>query len=116
MSSLASSCKHKEFETQTNMNLISMSTPYMLHLHPVTIPSAVCDTTGFDAAKIEDADSIEGSTTDGMEHIFNSSTQLQYGRDLRLNEVCVIVSDVGCIMYIFDTKLGVVFVLMRKTL
>lgn len=116
MSSLASSCKHKEFETQTNMNLISMSTPYMLHLHPVTIPSAVCDTTGLDAGKIEDADSIEGSTTDGMEHIFNSSTQLQYGRDLRLNEVCVLVSDVVCIVYIFDKKLGVVFVLMRKTL
>lgn len=87
MSHLACSCKHKEFETQTNINLISMSTPYMLHLHPVTIPSAVCDTMGLDAGKIEDADSIEGSTTDGMEHIFNSSTQLQYGRDLRLNEV-----------------------------
>lgn len=104
MSSLAYSCKPKEFETQTNMNLISMSTPYMLHLHPVTIPSAVCDTMGSDAGKIEDADSIDGSTTDGMEHIFNSSTQLQYGRDLRLNEVCVLV-DAGCIILIFFSLL-----------
>lgn len=60
----------------------------MLHLHPVTIPSTVSDTIGLEGgAKFEDADSIDGSMTDGMEHIFNSSTQLRYGRDLRLNEV-----------------------------
>ncbi|KAJ6350382.1 hypothetical protein OIU78_006531 [Salix suchowensis] len=35
----------------------------------------------------EDSDSSNGSLMDGMEHIFNSSTQLQYGRDQRLNEV-----------------------------
>ncbi|CAB4301392.1 unnamed protein product [Prunus armeniaca] len=87
LSYLARSCKSKELETQTNVNLISMSAPYMLHLHPVTIPSAVSDTIGFDNTKFEDADSADGSMTDGMEHIFNSSTQLRYGRDLRLNEV-----------------------------
>ncbi|PON86586.1 Anaphase-promoting complex subunit [Trema orientale] len=83
----ARSRKTKEFETQTNVNLISISTPYMLHLHPVTIPSTVSDTIRLDGAKFEDTDSIDGSMTDGMEHIFNSSTQLRYGRDLRLNEV-----------------------------
>lgn len=87
LSRSARSCRSKEFETQTNVNLISLSTPYMLHLHPVTIPSTVSDTIGLDGAKFEDADSVDGSMTDGMEHIFNSSTQLQYGRDLRLNEV-----------------------------
>lgn len=87
LSSLACSNKSKEFKTQTNVNLISMSTPYMLHLHPVTIPSTVSDTIGFDGTKFEDTDSVDGSMTDGMEHIFSSSTQLRYGRDLRLNEV-----------------------------
>ncbi|KAF2296279.1 hypothetical protein GH714_037223 [Hevea brasiliensis] len=76
-----------ELETQSNVNLISMSSPYMLHLHPVTIPSAVSDTTGLESSKFEDTDSADGSMMDGMEHIFNSSTQLRYGRDLRLNEV-----------------------------
>lgn len=66
-----------------------MSTPYMLHLRPVTIPSSVSDATGLDNSKLEDTDSVDGSTIDGMEHIFNSSTQLRYGRDLRLNEVCL---------------------------
>uniref|UniRef100_A0A2N9GLI6 Uncharacterized protein n=1 Tax=Fagus sylvatica TaxID=28930 RepID=A0A2N9GLI6_FAGSY len=87
LSCLACSCKSRELETQTNVNLISMSTPYMLHLHPVTIPSAVSDTIGLESTKLEDTDSVDGSMTDGMEHIFNSSTQLRYGRDLRLNEV-----------------------------
>lgn len=64
-----------------------MSTPYMLHLHPVTIPSVVFDSFGSENAKFEDADSTDGSVTDGMEHIFTSCTQLRYGRDLRLNEV-----------------------------
>ncbi|KAG8390120.1 hypothetical protein BUALT_Bualt01G0050500 [Buddleja alternifolia] len=70
----------------TKLNLISVSTPYMLHLHPVTIPS-VSDTLELDSSKLEDLDSFEGSVTDGMDHIFNSSTQLRYGHDLRLNEV-----------------------------
>lgn len=87
LSCLAGSCKSREFGTQTHVNLISMSTPYMLHLHPVTIPSAVSDTIGLESTKMEDTDSVDGSMTDGMEHIFNSSTQLRYGRDLRLNEV-----------------------------
>ncbi|KAL0359162.1 UNVERIFIED_CONTAM: Anaphase-promoting complex subunit [Sesamum angustifolium] len=68
-------------------NLISVSTPYMLPLHPVTIPSSVSDTLELDSTKLEDIDTFEGSVADGMEHIFNSSTQLRYGRDLRLNEV-----------------------------
>ncbi|XP_052185110.1 anaphase-promoting complex subunit 1 [Diospyros lotus] len=74
-------------EPHTTVNLVSMSTPYMLHLHPVTIPSSISDTNGLETTKFEDADSVDGSMIDGMEHIFNSSTQLQYGRDLRLNEV-----------------------------
>lgn len=87
LSCLAHSSKSKELETQINVNLISMSTPYMLHLHPVTVSSSVSDTNGLDNTKFEDTDIIEGPLTDGMEHIFNSSTQLRYGRDLRLNEV-----------------------------
>lgn len=88
LSCLSHLCKSKELETQTIMNLISMSTPYMLHLHPVTIPSTVSDTIGLESTKFEDADSVDGTMADGMEHIFSSSTQLRYGRDLRLNEVC----------------------------
>lgn len=87
LSCLANTCKSKELETQTNVNLISMSTPYMLHLHPVTVPSIVSDTNGLDSTKFEDTDSVDGSMTDGMEHIFASGIQLRYGRDLRLNEV-----------------------------
>ncbi|OWM69945.1 hypothetical protein CDL15_Pgr025794 [Punica granatum] len=86
---LAFSClaHNGELETWNNANLLSMSTPYMLHLHPVTIPSTVSDPIGPDSATFEDADSIDGSMTDGMEHIFTATTQLRYGRDLRLNEV-----------------------------
>lgn len=87
LSCLAHSHKYKELETQTNVKLISMSTPYMLHLHPVTVPPTSSDMIGLDSTKFEDTDSVDGSMTDGMEHIFNSSTQLRYGRDLRLNEV-----------------------------
>ncbi|GAV64914.1 Apc1 domain-containing protein [Cephalotus follicularis] len=87
LSCLARSCKSKELDGKTNVNLISMSTPYTLHLHPVTIPSTDSDTIGLESTKFDDADSMDGSMTDGMEHIFNSSTQLRYGWDLRLNEV-----------------------------
>ena len=59
----------------------------MAHLQPVTIPSLVSDTIELENTKLEDVDSVDGSLMDGMEHIFNSSTQLRYGRDLRLNEV-----------------------------
>ncbi|XVF84048.1 hypothetical protein PTKIN_Ptkin16aG0543300 [Pterospermum kingtungense] len=86
-SCLAHSCKFRELETQTNANLVSMSTPYMLHLHPVTIPSTVSDTIGLESTRLEDTDSVDGSMADGMENIFSSCTQLRYGRDLRLNEV-----------------------------
>lgn len=71
----------------TRSNLILVSTPYMLPLHPVTIPSSVSDTLEMDDTKLEDIDNFEGPVADGMDHIFNSSTQLRYGRDLRLNEV-----------------------------
>ncbi|KAF8397264.1 hypothetical protein HHK36_016174 [Tetracentron sinense] len=87
LSRLAQSSNSKEIESQAGANLVSVSTPYMLHLHPVTIPSSISDTMGLDSAKIEDTGSLDGSMIDGMEHIFNSSTQLRYGRDLRLNEV-----------------------------
>jgi anaphase-promoting complex subunit 1 len=87
MSTLAREYKYKEIETPTNVNVISMSTPYMLNLHPVTISSTISDTIGLEGTKLEDTDSVDGSMLDGMEHIFNSSTQLRYGRDLRLNEV-----------------------------
>ncbi|XP_058181037.1 anaphase-promoting complex subunit 1 isoform X3 [Rhododendron vialii] len=87
LSRFSHSSKSKESETQNNVNLVSMSTPYMLHLHSVTIPSSISDTIGSEDTKLEDADSVDGSATDGMEHIFNSTTQLRYGRDLRLNEV-----------------------------
>lgn len=86
LSCLAHSSKSKEHEPQTNMNLISVSTPYMLHLHPVTIPS-VSDTSELENSKLDLSDSVDGSTADGMEHIFNSNMQLRYGRDLRINEV-----------------------------
>ncbi|KAL2526600.1 Anaphase-promoting complex subunit 1 [Abeliophyllum distichum] len=79
--------KTVEQEHHTNLNLISMSTPYMLHLHPVTIPYSVSDTLELESTKLKDLDSFDESVTDGMEHIFNSGTQLRYGRDMRLNEV-----------------------------
>ncbi|XP_051140465.1 anaphase-promoting complex subunit 1 isoform X2 [Andrographis paniculata] len=71
----------------TKSNLIAVSTPYMLPLHPVTLPSSFSDTLDAENTKLEDVDTFEGSVTDGMEHIFNSTTQLRYGCDLRLNEV-----------------------------
>ncbi|EFH47427.1 hypothetical protein ARALYDRAFT_487351 [Arabidopsis lyrata subsp. lyrata] len=77
----------KELEMQSNKSLISMSIPYMLHLHPVIVPSSLSESIGLENTKIEDTNSVDGSVIDGMEHIFNSYTQLRYGRDLRLNEV-----------------------------
>ncbi|KAJ0235224.1 Anaphase-promoting complex subunit 1 [Hirschfeldia incana] len=77
----------KEFEMQSNTSLISMSIPYMLHLHPVIVPSSLSESVGIENTKVEDSSSVDGSVIDGMEHIFNSYTQLRYGRDLRLNEV-----------------------------
>nr|VDC78379.1 unnamed protein product [Brassica rapa] len=77
----------KEFEMQSDTSLISMSIPYMLHLHPVIVPSSLSESVGMENSKIEDTSSVDGSVIDGMEHIFNSYTQLRYGRDLRLNEI-----------------------------
>lgn len=104
MSTLARECNYKDIETPTNVNVISMSTPYMLNLHPVS--STISDAIGFEGTKFEDTDSVDGSTTDGMEHIFNSSTQLRYGRDLRLNEVScghirIVQTDLGFTLYIY---------------
>ncbi|XP_058110276.1 anaphase-promoting complex subunit 1 isoform X2 [Magnolia sinica] len=87
MTCSGSARKSKEPVSEANVNLVSVSAPYMLHLHPVSIPSSTSDMTGLDGVTIEDADSIDGSMVDGMEHMFNASTQLRYGRDLRLNEV-----------------------------
>ncbi|XP_020082005.1 anaphase-promoting complex subunit 1-like [Ananas comosus] len=74
-------------KSQDDVNLTSISVPYMLHLRPVTSPSFVSDITRSDSLNPEDSDSLYRSVEDGMEHIFNSSTQLRYGHDLRFNEV-----------------------------
>ncbi|XP_020578138.1 anaphase-promoting complex subunit 1 isoform X2 [Phalaenopsis equestris] len=71
---------------QNNVNLTSFSPAYRLHLRPVTVPSFVSENTRVGITKVEDADATK-SVEDGMEHIFNSNTQLRFGRDLRLNEV-----------------------------
>ncbi|WMV33812.1 hypothetical protein MTR67_027197 [Solanum verrucosum] len=85
-SRLAYSRKSVELEPHMNVNMTCMSAPYMLNLHPVTIPSSISDTIQSEDNKLEDVDSVEGYVADGMEHIFNSGIQLRYGRDLRLNE------------------------------
>ncbi|KAI5446156.1 hypothetical protein KIW84_014128 [Lathyrus oleraceus] len=60
MSTLARKCKYKEIETPTNVNVISLSTPYMLNLYPVTISSTISDAIGLEGAKLEDTDSVDG--------------------------------------------------------
>uniref|UniRef100_A0A0E0DQC7 Anaphase-promoting complex subunit 1 n=1 Tax=Oryza meridionalis TaxID=40149 RepID=A0A0E0DQC7_9ORYZ len=70
-----------------NDNLTSISVPYMLHLQPVTVPTTALDVPPSEILNSEDTDSVYRSVEDGMEHIFTSTTQLRYGRDLRLNEV-----------------------------
>ncbi|XP_048495602.1 anaphase-promoting complex subunit 1 isoform X2 [Beta vulgaris subsp. vulgaris] len=87
LSCVAHSKKSVQLETQTNRHSISLSAPYMLHLQPVTVPSTVSDTIATDTSKFDNVDTSDDSSIDGMEHLFNSSTQLRYGRDLRLNEV-----------------------------
>ncbi|KAL6865049.1 hypothetical protein ACP4OV_016200 [Aristida adscensionis] len=77
----------KESAFRNNDNVTSMSVPYMLHLKPVTIPTAVSDNPTSEVLNSEDSDSVYGSVEDGMEHIFTSTTQLRFGHDLRLNEV-----------------------------
>ncbi|URE26434.1 Anaphase-promoting complex subunit [Musa troglodytarum] len=83
----------KEHENQGSLNLVAISVPYMLHLQPVSVPSSLTEITGSDSMKLEDSDALHRSLEDGMEHIYNSSTQLRFGRDLRLNEVrCLLCS------------------------
>lgn len=82
-----SSSNTKGPESHASMNLVSISAPYMLHLHPVTIPPSISDMAGLDGVKVEDTDSLDGLMADGMEHMFDASSQLRFGRDLRLNEV-----------------------------
>lgn len=77
----------KETGFGNNDNLTSISVPYMLHLQPVTVPTA-SDVPTSEVLNSEDTDAVYRSVEDGMEHIFTSTTQLRYGRDLRLNEVC----------------------------
>ncbi|KAK1373951.1 hypothetical protein POM88_030144 [Heracleum sosnowskyi] len=61
--------KSKELGSYANMNLISMSTPYMLHLHPVTIPSSISDTAESKNTKLDNIDIVDGSVDDGIKHI-----------------------------------------------
>ncbi|KAG8067808.1 hypothetical protein GUJ93_ZPchr0005g14946 [Zizania palustris] len=79
--------RRKENGLWNNNNLTSISVPYMLHLQPVTIPTTALDVPPSEVLNSEDTDSVYRSVEDGMEHIFTSTTQLRYGRDLRLNEV-----------------------------
>ncbi|ERN05300.1 anaphase-promoting complex subunit 1 isoform X1 [Amborella trichopoda] len=71
----------------SGQSLVSLSSPYMLHVRPVTVPSSIFDASALDGNTVENTDSLDGSAADGMEQIFNSSTHLRFGRDLRLNEV-----------------------------
>ncbi|KAL9250913.1 Anaphase-promoting complex subunit 1-like protein [Drosera capensis] len=94
---LALSCTSKlrenqKPETQIRVKYYSESVPYILQLSPVPIPATMSETFGSENCKLEDADSVDGPVTDGMEHIFNSSIRLRYGRDLRLNEVRCLLS------------------------
>ena len=73
-----------------NDNLTLMSVPYMLHLQPVTITTTASDIPISEVLNSEDSDSVYKPIEDGMEHIFTSTTQLRFGHDLRLNEVCCV--------------------------
>ena len=73
-----------------NDSLTLMSVPYMLHLQPVTIPTTASDIPISEVLNSEDSDSVYKPIEDGMEHIFTSTTQLRFGHDLRLNEVCCV--------------------------
>ncbi|KAJ3688112.1 hypothetical protein LUZ61_017276 [Rhynchospora tenuis] len=84
---LARAKLRKEHGSQNSADLASLSVPYMLHLQPVTVPSSSSEHTWLEVSNSEDPDSLYRNVEDGMEHIFNSSTQLRFGRDLRLNEV-----------------------------
>ncbi|XP_047093985.1 anaphase-promoting complex subunit 1 isoform X1 [Lolium rigidum] len=77
----------KENGFSNNDSSTSISVPYMLHLQPVTVPTTASDAPTSEVLNSEDTDAVYRSVEDGMEHIFTSTTQLRYGRDLRLNEV-----------------------------
>jgi anaphase-promoting complex subunit 1 len=92
----------KENGFSNNDSSTSISVPYMLHLQPVTVPTTASDAPTSEVLNSEDTDAVYRSVEDGMEHIFTSTTQLRYGRDLRLNEVC-------SVFYFFCNKEFVVY-------
>ncbi|KAG0481180.1 hypothetical protein HPP92_012038 [Vanilla planifolia] len=77
---------NEEEQSQSNANLPFYSPTYRLHVRPVAVPFSASENKNVDSTKLEDTDAPK-SVEDGMEHIFNSSAQLRFGRDLRLNEV-----------------------------
>ncbi|KAH9317547.1 hypothetical protein KI387_019316, partial [Taxus chinensis] len=78
---------HKVQSVSNHLNLIRMSAPYTLHLHPLIVPSSTTDLQEVVVSGMEKVDSAAASVIDGMEHMFNPTTQLRFGRDLRLSEV-----------------------------
>lgn len=77
---LASMCNEK----QTHVNVTCIAAPYMLHLRPVPVISSESDS--YENINTESISSVD-LVSDGMEHMFNGTIQLRFGRDLRLNEV-----------------------------
>lgn len=72
-------------EKHTHRSATCMAAPYMLHLQPV--PSTACENLAYENASTEAISSMDKAAIDGMEHMFNGTIQLRFGRDLRLNEV-----------------------------
>ncbi|KAL2629518.1 hypothetical protein R1flu_014204 [Riccia fluitans] len=61
-----------------------LAAPYMLHLRPITIPQSI------DSDEVGDSEiqgTVDGSTSDGMDHMSSTTASLRFSRDLRLNEV-----------------------------
>ncbi|KAF3777767.1 Anaphase-promoting complex subunit 1, partial [Nymphaea thermarum] len=85
--SLGSFIKCRKHELTSENNLVAFSSPYLLNVRSVTIPSSSLDKIGVNSNKMDDVDTIDGSAPDGMEHVFSSSTQMRFGHDLRLHEV-----------------------------
>ncbi|XP_031485584.1 anaphase-promoting complex subunit 1 isoform X2 [Nymphaea colorata] len=85
--SLGSFIKCRKRELTSENNLVAFSSPYLLNVRSVTIPSSSLDKIGVNSNKMDDVDTIDGSVPDGMEHVFSSSTQMRFGHDLRLHEV-----------------------------
>lgn len=78
---------HKVESVSNHLNLLYMSSPYTLHLHPLIVPSSTTNLHEAVGPGMERVDSVPDSIIDGMEHMFNTNTQLRFGRDLRLVEV-----------------------------